>query len=179
MTAAAAAIVEKPLASQHDGFGRFSRFQPVFVRLRLHYYHPPHHLGMLCAAVLRTKNMIFARARRLEPDAGISPGHDILFYSKSWNQKTVDDVLRCHRHCDGAIDRHVQLIDFALALGVLKFPHPLFTDHLHLNRVRRSSFESKIRQRTPGKESERKEDRPDGPAALHPKRAGTWIGAIG
>src|SRR5437016_283291 len=73
----------------------------------------------------------------------------------------------------------MQLVDFALPFRVLDFPHPLFANHLHVNRIRRSSFDSEIDHRAPCEESKRKDHRSKGPAALNPKRTGGWIGTIG
>ena len=122
---------------------------------------------MLGAAILGAENMIFARPRRLEPYTGVFPRYNILLHPKCGDKEAMNDILRRHRCCYCAIDGHVQFIDFPLPFGVLEFPHPLFADDLNFDRVGRSSFDPKIRERVPGKEYQRKKNRSDRPAALN------------
>src|SRR5206468_377174 len=137
------------------------------------------HSRMLRSAILCTKQMILPWLDSLEPLTGVPPGYDILFHTKRGNKKTVDHVLRSHGQDDGAINRHVQLVNLAFALGVLQFPHPLFADHLHFNCVSWTALDPEIRQRTPRKQSKSQNDRSHCPAALEQQRSGGRVRTVG
>src|SRR3954467_14530651 len=134
---------------------------------------------MLCAAILCTKQMILTGLDSLKPLAGVPPGNYILFHTKRRNEKTVDHILRCHVQDDCAIDRHVQLVDLAFALGVLQFPHPLFSHYLHLDCIGWATLDPEISQRAPRKQSKSQNDRADSPTAFQQNRSGAWMGTVG
>src|SRR5690348_3855100 len=99
---------------------------------------------MLRSAVLRTKEMKRPNLRRLKPDRSITAGDSIQVYTKRRNEKAVYHVLRSDDEFDGLTDRHMQRIDLTLALGMLKLPHPLFTDNVDLERAGRRSCSAEI-----------------------------------
>jgi hypothetical protein len=51
-------------------------------------------------------------------------------------KEAVDDILRGHGEFDRLAHRNVQLVDLALAVGVLQFPHPLLAHHQDFHGVR-------------------------------------------
>src|SRR6266513_491057 len=135
MTAAAAAVAKEAFSGKHDRFARFPTVKPLLIINRLHHHDPTDHSRMVCAAVLRAKKMILAGQSRLEPFTGVFAWDDILFRPKGWDEKTVDHILGSHRQGYGSTGRHVQLIDLALAFGVLQFPHPLLGYHVNLGSI--------------------------------------------
>src|SRR6266513_5482946 len=151
MTAAAAAVAKEAFSGKRDRFAWFTGVKPFLVIDWLHHHDPTDHSRMVCAAVLRAKKMILAGQSRLEPFTGVFAWDNILFRPKGWDEKTVDHILGSHRQGYGSTGRHVQLIDLALAFGVLQFPHPLFADHLHLQRVTGRPLHVKIEHRSPTK----------------------------
>src|SRR5436190_5528839 len=179
MTTAATAIMKKSLAGQHDRFGLFSRFEPLFVRARFHHHHATDHSRMLRPAILCTKQMILTWLNSLEPLAGVPTGYRILFHTKRGNKKAVDYVLRRHGQDHCAVNRHMQLVDLAFALSVLQLPHPLFADYLHVDCVRRTALDPKIGQRPPRKQAKAENDRAHCPAPLQQQRSGAWMGTVG
>src|SRR6202162_4721121 len=91
------------------------------------------------AAVLRAKEMIPAGPRGLEPGDRVAPGHDVFLHAERGHEEVVDHVLGGHREAHGAPDRHVQLVDLALPVGMLDLPHPLLADDGDLDRVVRGA----------------------------------------
>jgi hypothetical protein len=79
--------------------------------------------------------MIFARLCRVKPNARVASRHNVGFCSESRNRNVVQHVFGRHCQLDVLTDRNVQLVDFALSRAVLKFPHPLFSDHVNFGRV--------------------------------------------
>src|SRR5580704_11194184 len=94
--------------------------QPCRVVARLHGYHPADHARVLSSAVLRTEQMVGTGFGGSEPDGGIAAGEHVLLDAKCRHEKAVDHVLRGHNQFDVAADRHMELVDFALASLVLE-----------------------------------------------------------
>jgi hypothetical protein len=67
-------------------------------------------------------------SRRLEPQLRVAARDDVGLHAEAWHEDIVNDVLGGHDQFDGTADRHVQLVDLALAAQVLKLPHPLLAD---------------------------------------------------
>src|SRR5262245_6226395 len=86
---------------------------------------------------------------RSEPGGRISPRHHIGLGSERRDVIRVDHVLAGHGQLDTAAQRHVQFIYLALAVRVLRAPHPLFASHEDLQRVRRVGIHLVIELRPP------------------------------
>ena len=84
---------------------------------------------MVLAAVLGTEEVVRAGLSRLEPDAGVPAGNDVLFHPEGRDEEIVNHVFGSHGQLDRAASRDVQLIDLAHTLRVLEVPHPLLANH--------------------------------------------------
>jgi hypothetical protein len=71
----------------------------------------------------------------------------------------VDHVLAGHGQLDALAQRHVQLVDLALAVRVLRAPHPLFAGDEDLQRVRRGGVHLVIELRAPREDEHRDNER--------------------
>ena len=69
---------------------------------------------------------------------GVAAGHRVLLDAERGHVEAVDHVLGGHGQLHRAADRHVQLVDLALAVEVLHLPHPLLADDVDLQRVVRA-----------------------------------------
>ena len=84
------------------------------------------------------KRWYVARLGRLEPQRSCSGREHVLLDAEGRHVEAVDHVLGGHRQLDRPADRHVQLVDLALALEVLHLPHPLLADDVDLAARRRA-----------------------------------------
>src|SRR5579872_253218 len=89
-----------------------------------------------------------------------------------WNPKTVDHVLRDHGQADITIHGDMQCVDFALAIFVLGFPHPLLGHHIDLQRILGGSGFSHIDVGSPDEENHEDAEGNDDPGKFERKRAG-------
>src|SRR6185437_16086979 len=68
--------------------------------------------------------------------------------------KAVDHILRGHDQPDHLADRDMQLVDLALAAGVLDLPHPLLADDVDFLAGCRRLVEPEIGAGAPDEEDE-------------------------
>src|SRR5438067_6116534 len=109
--------------------------QPLLIVARLHRDYLSDHPVMLGSAVFRAEEMISARLRRLEPRGGVASGNSFHLSAERRNIEAMQHILRDQRHAHRTSHRHVQLIDLALPAGMLKLPHPLLADSVHIKRT--------------------------------------------
>src|SRR6185503_18725754 len=83
------------------------------------------HSRVVQPAVFRASQRKASHLRRGEPELRITPGKDVLFDAESRDVEAVNHILRGHRQPHRLTQRDVQGVDFALAGGMLYFPHPL------------------------------------------------------
>src|SRR2546421_13104627 len=74
-----------------------------------------------------------------KPCGGVASGDYVLLDTESRDIEAVDDVLGSQNHFDVASYGHVQLVNFAMAFFVLKFPHPLFSHDVNFGGSARGS----------------------------------------
>src|SRR5262245_40924792 len=86
---------------------------------------------------------------RSEPGCRIPPRHNVGLGPERRDVIRVDHVLAGHGQLDTAAQRHVQFIYLALAVRVLRAPHPLFACHEDLQRVLRVGIHLVIELRAP------------------------------
>src|SRR6267142_352158 len=96
---------------------------------------------MTGTAVLSAEKMVLAGSCRLKPHGSVLAGNAVLFDPKCGDVKTVNHVLRRVGNLHRPADRHMKLIDFAAAVRMLDFPHPLLADDIDvLGALRRNRF---------------------------------------
>ena len=71
----------------------------------------------------------------------------------------------------GAADRHVQLVDLALAVEVLELPHPLLADDVDVERLVGRARHREEDARAPDEDHHRDEERDDRPGDLEHQAA--------
>src|SRR5262249_3761676 len=104
------------------------------------------------AAVLRAEKMIDSRPRRLEPRARIATGQHIAVQTKGWDKEAVNHILGNEHEPDRSASGNVQRADLALALGMLKLPHPLLGDNVDRRGLGRRAKRRAIDDTSPGKD---------------------------
>jgi hypothetical protein len=82
----------------------------------------------------------------------------------------VDHVLGSHDQFHRASDWNVQLVDFALALRVLRLPHPLLADDEDLHRARGRPVHIEENLGAPGEHHHRDAKRNERPQQLERQR---------
>src|ERR1700722_6385419 len=80
-------------------------------------------------------------------------------------------ILGSHGQLDRLADRNMQLVDLALAFGMLQLPHPLLSDHIYLLRVVRRPRHSEEKVRAPDKHDHGQSEGDDAPEDLQAHRA--------
>ena len=111
--------------------------QPVIKLARLHHDHRANHSRVIHSAVLSTEQVIRSGLGRFKPLRRVLAGHDVSFHAKRRNEEVVNHVFGGHDQLDLLSNRHVQLIDLALASRMLNLPHPLFANDVDLNCILR------------------------------------------
>ena len=151
--ASAAGLLGKQFFSRDDGIDVFARRpgKPRGVVRRLHDGDPSAHDGVVCAAILRTEEMVAAGFRGTEPHGVVMAGDDVHFHAKRRNEKVVDDVLTGEHELDVAADGNVQFVDFSAAVGLLNFPHPLLADDINVQSVLGRMAVIDVNNRAPAK----------------------------
>ena len=166
---AAEALEELPAPLGRRGGG--AAREPLLERGRLHGDDGADHLRVERAAVLGAEQVIGARHRRLEPRLGVAARHRVLLHAELGHEEAVDDVLRGEEDLDGSRDRHVQLVDLALAAQVLELPHPLLADTIDLEGVGGRGVGPEVDVRPPDVREEEDDQRHYRPRDLEPIRA--------
>ena len=146
---------------------------------RLHDKDAADHLCVPGAAQLGTFDAVFAGLGRLEPNRLVSARHDVVLDPERRDEEAVDDILRGQHEAHRLADRNVQGVDFALAAGVLDFPHPLLADDENLEVSRRRLVQPDVNLRAPHEEPEKGDQRRRGPADLENPALLGRIGARG
>jgi len=127
---------------------------------------------MVRAAVFGAKQVIHARLGGFEPEGVVAIGQDVHLHPERGYVEAMDDVFGDHFEHDGASERHVQLVDFAAALGMLDFPHPLLADDGKFDRVLGHGALFGVQHCTPQEERHRHEQRQNDPDGFeHPQAA--------
>src|SRR5258708_22217344 len=126
---------------------------------------------MIHAAVFGAEEVITSGLGRFEPFSRVPPGHDVGLDPKSGYEHVVNHILCGHDQFDLASDRHVQLVDLALAGAVLKLPHPLFSDHINFECVCRWAILPIEKAGAPKEEAHRNQQRNYRPECFQPVRA--------
>ena len=144
---------------------------PGFILCGFHDLYGANHARVLGAAVLGAEQMIGAGLGSAKPGHGVTAGYHVLLDSKVRDKEAVDDVLRGHDQLDVAADGHMQRVDFALAFGVLEFPHPLLGYDVDFGGIARRRTLLKVDHGSPQEDHHENAERDDGPGQL--KRHGT------
>src|SRR5262245_5899068 len=118
---------------------------------------------MAGSTILGAEQVIATRLGGFEPDRAVLARHDIHLHAKRRDKKTVNHIFGGHRKLDPATDWNVQLIDLALAVQVLKLPHPLLADDIDVERLAWRVIDGEIEARSPDENSHRDEERDDAP----------------
>ncbi len=107
--------------------------------------------------------MVVARFRRTEPHRIVMAGNHIHFHAERGYGKIVNDVFAGHDQSHVAIDRDVQFINFAAAVGLFELPHPLFADDVDVKRVGRRVAVVHVNDGAPAEHSHQEEKRQNDP----------------
>ncbi len=98
MAGVAGFLCEKFFASDHRvgiasaGGAR----EPRGILGRFHHSDPAFHHGVICAAILRAEEMVFARLGGLEPHRVVVAGDDVHLDAESGNEKVMNDIFAGH-----------------------------------------------------------------------------------
>ena len=166
VTAAAAIGAEQRLALLREGFADALIRQPQRIFGLLQDDDLAAHMGMLGAAEFGAEDREMAGLGRPEPHHLQGAGHDIMLHPKLRDEKAVDDVLRGQHEPHVLADRQVQLVDLALAAGMLDLPHPLLADDIDVEIGRRRPVQPDVAFGAPHKQHEEGEQGSDGPGDL-------------
>ena len=164
-------VLEQLRAGCGRGVGRVAAAKPRLERIWFHRHDRPDHAGMLRAAVLGAEQVVPARLRRGEPEDVVAPGDDVRLHPERGNEEAVDDVFGAHDQLDRAADRHVQLVDLALPLHVLRLPHPLLADDVDFHRAGRRPVDVEEDLGAPAEHHHGDEERDDRPEQFQHQRA--------
>src|SRR6266550_5546684 len=122
--------------------------------------------------------MVSARASGTEPCRGVAAGDHVLLDTKGGDIKAVDDILRGQNHLDVASDGHVQLVNFAMAFFVLKFPHPLFSHDVNFGGSARGSAFLEKDDRAPHEDHHENSEWYDRPGNFQYRGAFNLLGSV-
>ena len=140
--------------------------EPLLVGCRLHDDDLTTHLGVVGAAELRAEQMIGAGLVGLEPQGRVAARQDVLLDPQCRKVEAVDHVLGDHGELDRPVRRDVQLIDLALAAGMLEFPHPLLGKDVHLEGAGGRIVLVEVQLGRPDEEDQAQRERNDRPGDL-------------
>ena len=87
------------------------------------------------------KDVVLADLGRREPDRAVAAGNRVGLDAERRDVQRVQHVLGRERDLHRAADRHVQLVDLALAVEVLEPPHPALAGRVDLERLVRRPHE--------------------------------------
>ena len=144
MTTAAAEFAEQPSPLLRQRFAGPPLRQPIGIGGRLHRDDRAGHLDVLGAAEFGTFETVGSGCRRLEPHGIVGARHRVALDAEGGHEKTVHDILRRDHEAYDLADRNMNFVDFALAAGVLDFPHPLLADDEYLDIGRRRFIEPDV-----------------------------------
>ena len=71
----------------------------------------------------------------LKPGLGVAPGHHVLLDAGKPERRRNGSRPASHQQPHRRVDRHVQLVDLARAVRMLRLPHPLLGDDVDFERV--------------------------------------------
>ena len=128
------------------------------------------HPGVLRAAVLRAEEVVLARLGRVEPERRVAARDHVGLHAERRHEEGVDDVLGGRRQPHGPPDRHVQLVDLALPVGVLELPHPLLAHDVDVQGLGRRPGLREVDVRAPDEHHQADDQRDDRPADLERER---------
>ncbi len=159
-------LPEKPLALLRHGAFRAAAAQPILVVRLAHHGDPSDHTGMLGSAIFGAEEVIASRLSGGEPHGVIAAGNHVVLHAERRDKETVNDVLRCQRQPYRLAHRDVQLVNFALALGILNLPHPLLADNVNVHCARRRAGALKEYLRAPPEKRQHDDERNHRPGNL-------------
>src|SRR6266581_9052192 len=122
--------------------------------------------------------MVSSRTSGAEPCGGVAAGDHILLDTKCGEIKAVDDILRGQNHLDVASDGNVQLVNFAMAFFVLKFPHPLFSYDINFGGSARGSAFLEKDDGAPHEDDHENSEWYDRPGNFQYRRAFNLLGSV-
>src|SRR5205823_5334521 len=122
--------------------------------------------------------MVSSGTSGTEPCGGVAAGNHVLLDTEGGNIKAVDDVLRSQNHFDVASYGHVQLVNFAMAFFVLKFPHPLFSYDVNFGGSSRGSAFLEKDNRAPHEDDHENSEWYDRPGNFQYCRAFDLLGGV-
>src|SRR5262249_33432772 len=140
--------------------------EPLLIVALLHDDNAADHFGMIGPAVFCAEQMVCTGTCRPEPERPVFAWNRVLLDAQRRNKKAVDDILRGQSNLDCGIPRHMKLVDFASAFGMLNFPHPLFANDVHILRSAWWRFAVHIDFRSPDEHDDRDHERHSGPEKL-------------
>ena len=138
MASAAGLFGIKLLARHHRiGVPTGGAGEPRGVVRRLQDRDPAAHQSMIRAAILRTKEVVTSGLGGAEPHGVVMARDDVHFHAERGNEEVMNNVLAGHDQAYVPAHRNVQFIYFFQAIGLLRFPHPLFADDVNVEGILR------------------------------------------
>src|SRR5579863_882473 len=172
-------MIEQLLSLSRHRLFRGAVPKPILIVVRTHDRHPTFHLRVIRPTVFGAKNVIAARFGCFKPVSLVAAGHHVMFETKRRNIEAVEDVFAREREFYRPAGGHVQLIDLALAVGVLDFPHPLLSDHVDIERIlsrRRVVLETEFG--SPSEHHQHHQERDHAPYDFERERAVDRLGTV-
>src|SRR5262249_33127963 len=130
-----AGILAEKLFTNFDRVPTSGTRKPRGVIGGLHHSDPTNHDGVVGAAILRAEEMVPAGSSGTEPHGVVVAGNDIHLDAEGGDGEVMNYVFAAHDKANIAASGNVDFIDFALAVGLLRFPHPLLADDVDVQRV--------------------------------------------